>query len=73
MQVQVGYSLSDIYDQEQGVPQEAFCLQRFLASKSMILWNVFVILLIAYYMLMTSVSGISQKTWGGLNVNYSKI
>ena len=33
MQVRVGSSLSDFYDQEQSVPQGAFCLQHFLVSK----------------------------------------
>ena len=37
MQVRVGSSLSDYYNQEQGVPQGAFCLQHFLISKLMIL------------------------------------
>ena len=36
MQVPVGSSLSDYYDQEQGVPQGVFCLQHFLTSKLMI-------------------------------------
>ena len=33
MQVRVGSSLSDYYDQEQGVPQGVFCLQNFSVSK----------------------------------------
>ena len=37
MQVRVGSSLSDYYDQEQGVPQGGVCLQHFLVSKLMIL------------------------------------
>ena len=37
MQVRVGSSLSDYYDQEQGVPQGVFCLHHFLVSKLMIL------------------------------------
>ena len=38
MQARVGSSLSDYYDQEQGVPEGGvFCLQHFLVSKLMIL------------------------------------
>ena len=33
MQVRVGSSLSGYYDQEQDVPQGAFCLQHFFISK----------------------------------------
>ena len=51
----------------------ACCRQHFVVSKLMILCNVEVILLIAHYMLMTSVSVIAQKAWGRLNVNCKKI
>ena len=40
MQVRVSSSLSNYYDQEQGVPQGVFCLQHFLVLKLMILLNV---------------------------------
>ena len=73
MQVWVGSSLSDYYDQEQGVPQGGVLSTTLSVSKFMILWNVKVILLIAHYMLMTSVSLIAQKAWGRLNVNCNKI
>ena len=37
MQVRVGFSLSDYYDQEQVYLKGVFCLQHFLVSKLMIL------------------------------------
>ena len=39
MQVRVGSTLSDLYDQEQGVPRAVYFLQLFLILKSMILLN----------------------------------
>ena len=72
MQVRIGSPLS-IMTTSKVYLKRVVCLQHFLVSKLMIFWNVQVILLIAHYMLMTSVSVIAQKAWGRLNVNCNKI
>ena len=66
MQVRVGSSLSDYYDQEQGVPQGGVLSTTLFSIKI----NDIVI---AHYTLTTSVSVIAQKAWRQLNVNYNKI
>ena len=72
MLVQVSSSLSDYYDQDQGVPQGGVLSTTLFSIKIndivKCLGN-----LIAHYTLTTSVSVIAQKAWRQLNVNYNKI
>ena len=72
LKVRVGSSISDEYDQEQGVPQGSVLSTTLLSIKINDIVNC-LILLIAHYMLMTSVSVMAQKAWERLNFNCKKI
>ena len=73
MQIRVGSSLSDYYDQEQGVPQGGVLSTTLFNIKINDIVKCLGNLTDCHYMLMTSVSVIAQKVWKRLSVNYNKI
>ena len=73
MQVRVGSSLSDYYDQEQGVPQGGVLSTTLFSIKINDIVKCLGNLTDCSFTLTTSVSVIAQKAWRQLNVNYNKI
>ena len=72
MQVRDGCSLSDYYEQEQGVPQRSVLSTTLFSIKINDIVKCLGNILIAHYTLTTSVSVIAQKAWRQLIVNYNK-
>ena len=73
MQVRVGSSLSDYYDQEQGVPQGGVLSTTILSIKINDIVKCLGNLTDCSLYVDTSVSVIPRKAWRQLNVNYNKI